>query len=103
MLICDDGRRKFDGLPPCSLNMFSLLNNVPDDVEIQFQKNVTFEDEQFVLSGNKLSAIESSLLVLAPDLSPANKLTATESSTLLPVPPILINSKVLPEPHARVW
>jgi hypothetical protein len=82
--------------------MFSLLNNVPDDVEIQFQKNVTYEDEQFVLSGNKLSAIESSLLVLAPDLSPANKLTATESSTLLPVPPILINSKVLPEPQHHI-
>ena len=103
MLECDDGRRTFDGLPPCSLNMFSLLNNVPDDVEKEFQKNVTFEDEQFVLSGNKLSAIESSLLVLAPDfLSPVNKLTATESSTLLPVPPILINSTVLPEPQNHI-
>ena len=80
------------GLPPCSLNVFSFLSNVPDDVDMMFQKNVTFEDEKFVLSGNKLSAIESSLLVLAPDLSPVNKLTATESSTLLPVPPILINS-----------
>ena len=92
MLECDESGRTFDGLPPCSLNVFSLLNNFSDDVEKKFQKNVTFEDEQIVLSGNKLSAIESSLLVLAPDLSPVNKLTATESSTLLPVPPILINS-----------
>jgi hypothetical protein len=67
---------------------------------MMLQKNVTFEDEQFVLSENKLSAIECSLLVLAHDLVlPVNKLTATESSALLPGPPILINSSVLPEPQ----
>ena len=49
---------------------------------------------------NKLTAIKSSLIVLAPDIVlPVDKLTAPESSTLLPGPPILINSKVLTEPQ----
>jgi hypothetical protein len=89
-----------DGLTPSSLNVFSPLIDVPDNVEMMFQNNVTFEDEQLVLSENKLSAIKSNLLVLAPDfVLPVNKLTATESSTLLPGPPILINSRVLTEPQ----
>jgi hypothetical protein len=81
--------------------MFSPLSDVPDDVEVIFQKDVTFEEEQqLVLSENKLTAIKSSLLVLAPDIVlPVDKLTATESSTLLPGPPILINSKVVTEPQ----
>jgi hypothetical protein len=70
-------------------------------VDMMFQKNVTFmENEQFVLSENKLTALESSLLVLAPDfVLPVDKLTARESSTLLPGPPILNNSRVLTEPQ----
>jgi hypothetical protein len=90
-----------DGLPPCTLNMFSPLSDVPDDVGLMFQKNVTFiEEQQLVLPENKLTATESSLYVLAPDIVlPVGRLTAPESSTLLPGPPVLINSKVLTEPQ----
>jgi hypothetical protein len=86
--------------------VFSPLGNVPDDVDMMFQKNVAFyEDEKFVMSENELTAKESSLLVLAPNpVLPVNELTAKESSFLLPamdqVPPFLIKSAtVLSEPQ----
>jgi hypothetical protein len=81
--------------------MFSPLSDVPNDVEMIFQKDVTFMGKQkLVLSGKKLTAIESSLIVPALDIVlPVDKLTAPESSTLLPGPPVLINSKVLTEPQ----
>jgi hypothetical protein len=94
------------GLPTCTLNVFSPLSDVPDNVDLMFQKDVTLiEDEQLVMSENELTAKESSLLVLAPDLVlPVNELTAKEISFLLPamdrVPPILINSAtILSEPQ----
>ena len=57
-------------------------------------------EQKLVLSGKKLTAIESSLIVPALDIVlPVDKLTAPESSTLLPGPPSLINSTVLTEPQ----
>ena len=90
-----------DGLPPCSLNMFSLLSDVPENVDLMFQQNVTLlREPKLVLSGNELTALESSFIAPALDLVlPVDKLTAPESSTLLPGPPSLINSTVLTEPQ----
>jgi hypothetical protein len=51
-----------------------------------FQKNVTLnEDQEFVLSGDKLTANKSSLLILAPNpVLLVNELTAPKSSLLIP-------------------
>jgi hypothetical protein len=86
--------------------VFSPLSDVPDDVDMMFQKNVIVnEDQQFVMSENELTAKESSLLLLASEpVLPVHELTAKESSFILPamdqVPHFLIHSAtVLSKPQ----